>query len=228
MSPARGAARALACVLPAYQVADTLAGVVAGLRRALPRATLIAVDDGSTDATYAVATAACDAALSFAVNRGKGAALRAGCAEALERGCDAVLTIDADGQHDPAFAPRLVGALADADLVIGARSRSASDMPFRRRVTNALSSAAVSRLAGCRVADAQSGYRAIRADVLRVVQPAGDRYEYESQFLILAGRLGFRIAAVPVPTLYGARSHFDELRDAARVVGAIWQLRRPT
>jgi glycosyltransferase involved in cell wall biosynthesis len=218
----------VACVLPAYDAARTLPAVAAGLRRALPDALLVAVDDGSRDGTAAAAGECCDVVLGFPSNRGKGAALRAGADEALARGCGAVLTVDADGQHDPAYAPRLLEALRDADVVVGARSRRASDMPFRRRMTNAVSSAAVSRLAGCPVADAQSGFRAIRADVLRAVRPAGDRYEYESQFLILAGRHGFRIAAVPVPTLYGAPSHFHELRDAARVVAAIWRLRRAT
>ncbi|MFL5578899.1 MAG: glycosyltransferase family 2 protein [Gemmatimonadaceae bacterium] len=217
----------VACVLPALDAAATLPLVAAGLRRAVPGATLVAVDDGSTDGTRAAAEACCDVVLAFPRNRGKGAALRAGTEAALARGAAAVLTVDTDGQHDPDYAPRLLAALEGADVVVGARSRRAGDMPLRRRVTNALSSAAVSRFAGCEVADAQSGYRAIRAEVLRAVRPAGDRYEYESQFLILAARHGFRIACVPVPTIYGAPSHFDELRDAARVVAAIWRLRRP-
>jgi glycosyltransferase involved in cell wall biosynthesis len=164
--------------------------------------------------------------VAFDENRGKGAALRAGFADALARGAAAVLTIDADGQHDPAAAPALMAALEDADVVIGARPRTSTAMPFRRRLSNAFSSAVISRCAGCALPDAQSGYRAIRAAVLRTLRPQGDRYEYETDFLIEAGRAGFRIACVPVATIYGAPSHFREFRDAMRVLHTIWRHRR--
>jgi hypothetical protein len=75
------------------------------------------------------------------------------------------------------------------------------------------------------VSDAQSGYRAIRRSVIEAVEAAGDRYEYETEFLIAAARAGFRIANVPVATHYGAPSHFRSVRDSARVVGAIWRHR---
>ena len=98
-------------------------------------------------------------------------------------------------------------------------------MPFGRRVTNALASAAVSRIVGARVPDPQSGFRAVRRIVLERVRAAGDRYEYETEFLIAAGVAGFRIAAVPIATTYGAPSHFRAFRDSARVVRAIWRQR---
>jgi hypothetical protein len=131
------------------------------------------------------------------------------------------LTLDADGQHDPACAPRLLAALADADVVIGTRTRRGSTMPLRRRVSNAISAAAISVCAGQWLTDCQSGYRALRASMLSRVAPLGDRYEYETDFLIQAARMGLTIACVSVPTIYGAPSHFRELRDAARVVGTI-------
>lgn len=205
------------CVIPAYNAAATVANVVRGLRASLGEVHVIGVDDGSTDATRAALDAVCDRVIGLAGNRGKGAALRAGFEAALARGDDAVIAIDADGQHDPACAPRLLAALASADIVVGMRARSGA-MPMRRRLTNALSTAAASRLGGCAVGDAQSGYRAIRPAVLRAVQGRGDRYEYETDFLIQAGRAGFRIATVPVPTIYGPRSHFREVRDGVRVV----------
>jgi hypothetical protein len=75
------------------------------------------------------------------------------------------------------------------------------------------------------VADSQSGFRAIRRAVLELVEAQGDRYEYETDFLIQAGRAGFRIAAVPIDTLYGAPSHFRTFRDSTRVVRTIWRHR---
>ena len=213
----------ITCVLPAYQVASTLGTVADGLRRALPSATLVAVDDGSTDPTYAVAAACCDRVLRFERNRGKGAALRAGFADALAHGAQAVVTVDADGQHDPMETRALVDALETADLAIGARARRGTAMPLSRRVTNGLASRAMSACARTPLADAQSGYRAMRRDVLLAVQADGDRYEFESDFLLRAVRQGFRIANVPVTTIYGAPSHFQLLRDAGLVMRTIWR-----
>lgn len=211
----------VACVIPALDAAATLARVVAGIRGAVSGAVVVVVDDGSRDATAVVAAACADRAIRFASNRGKGAALRAGFVAALESRATAVLTIDADGQHDPACAPRLLAALDGADVVIGTRERRGSTMPVHRRASNAISAAAVSVCVGRRVADSQSGYRAMRADVLRRVAATGDRYEFETDFLIAAARSGLRIVSVPVPTIYGAPSHFRPVRDSARVVFTI-------
>ena len=212
-----------ACVVPAYNAADTLEQVIDGVRQTVPRVRVVVVDDGSTDQTREVADRVADDVVGFDLNRGKGAALRAGFEAALAERCSTVLTIDADGQHDPAYAPALFSALTRVDVVIGVRKRNGSDMPFYRRLSNALSSAAVSACTGRRFTDSQSGFRAVRAEVLRRIEPAGDRYEYETDFLIQAARGGWRIGAVPVSTLYGewARSHFRTLGDSARVVWTI-------
>jgi len=211
-----------ACVIPAYNAAITVSSVVAGLRASVPGASIIGIDDGSADGTRGILNDVCDRAIGFDRNCGKGAALRAGFERALDDDRDAVLTVDADGQHDPSFAAVLLAGLADADIVVGARARL-GDMPIRRRVTNALSAAAASHLARCTVADAQSGFRAISARVLRAVHARGDRYEFETDFLIRAARGGFRIASVQVPTLYGPPSHFRDVRDGMRVVGTFFR-----
>lgn len=211
----------VACVIPAYDAARTLAAVIRGIRIALPHAITVVVNDGSRDDTLAAADRWADHAVHLPRNLGKGAALRAGFEAALAAGATSILTIDADGQHDPACAPRLLAALGEADVVIGVRERRGSAMPVHRRVSNAVSAAAVSACMGLRLADSQSGYRALRADVLARVAPVGDRYEYETDFLIQAARQGLRIACVSVPTIYGAPSHFRVLRDAARVARTI-------
>jgi hypothetical protein len=99
-------------------------------------------------------------------------------------------------------------------------------MPLRRRISNALSSAAISMVAGRSLPDTQCGYRAIRSEVIRSVSAVGERYEFETDFIIRAARAGFHIVAVPIPTIYipradGGRSHFRECRDAARVIATI-------
>ena len=214
----------IACVVPALDAAASVGTVLDGLREALPDAILIGIDDGSTDATARVMQLRCDHVERHDVNRGKGTALRTGFARALAQGATIIVTVDADGQHDPAAAPALIKALDTADLVIGARRREGR-MPFGRRLTNGMSAAAVSHCTGQHVPDSQSGFRAMRADVIRAIRPPGDRYEFETAFLILSARAGFRIASVPVATLYGAPSHFRSFRDAASVIRTIWRHR---
>lgn len=215
-----------ACVIPALDAAVTLPSVMARLREVVPDALLIGVDDGSHDGTSAVLGTHCDQTVTFPVNRGKGAALRAGFRAARARGCVHVVTIDADGQHDPSYVPLLLAGLTDADLVIGARARRGSAMPIQRRLSNFLASAAVRAVSRCRVDDTQSGFRALRLEVLDAVDPPGDRYEYETELLIAVARAGFRIQSVPVPTIYrGGRSHFAGVRDTVRVARTIWRHR---
>ncbi len=209
-------AGSLAVVIPAYRAAATLPGVLARARRALPGAALIVVDDGSGDGTEAAAREAGARVLRHARNEGKGRALASGLAAAVGGAADIVVTLDADGQHPPEAAPRLVEPIVAgaADLVVGARARGGRDgaggaMPAGRRATNWLSSALVSRAVGFPVPDSQSGFRAMRREVAASVRPAGTRYEFETEFLFLAAQRGYRIAAVAVPTLYeGAASHF--------------------
>jgi glycosyltransferase involved in cell wall biosynthesis len=215
----------LAVVIPALDAQATVGEVVRATRQALPQAVVLVVDDGSSDDTANVASAAGALVLRFERNRGKGAALRAGIAAALARDAAAVLTLDADGQHDPSAAPSLLAALASADIVIGTRARAGSAMPMRRRLTNALASSAVGRLIGSPVADSQSGFRAFRRCVALEVQASGDRFEYETDFLIRAGRAGLRIVSMPIPTVYGGRSHFRPIADSARIVRTIWRHR---
>jgi glycosyltransferase involved in cell wall biosynthesis len=214
----------IVCVIPAFNAEPTIAGVVSGLRVAVPAALIAVVDDGSADGTYLAARPLADMTVRLGRNHGKGAALRAGFRVAAEHGADVVVTIDADGQHDPRYAPALVEALANADVAIGARERRGA-MPAGRRLTNRLSAAAVARCIGRDVTDAQSGFRAMRSDLIAQVRPHGDRYEFETEFLILAGRLGARITFVPIPTIYAASipSHFRPVRDSVRIVTTLWR-----
>lgn len=215
----------IACVIPTLNAAPTLPAVVSGLRASLHEPFVVVIDDGSSDDTSAVAERLANASLRFSRNRGKGAALRAGFEIALEQGADIVVTLDADGQHAPHCAPALVRALDRADLAIGTRDRRSGAMPVGRRLTNRLSAAAVGRCIGRPVDDAQSGFRAMRRHVVAEVHPRGDRYEFETEFLILAARSGSRFAFVPIPTIYQTPvpSQFRSIRDSARIVSTLWR-----
>ena len=215
----------LVTIVPAFNAEATAGQVVKDVRRNLPRTLIIGVDDGSTDDTRAVLRSVCDETIVFDKNCGKGAALRAGFNSALEKGAAAVLTIDSDGQHDAAFAPALVKALDQADIAIGTRDLAGKGVPFHRRIANMISSAATRAVSGGAVRDSQSGYRAIRADVLRKVDAMGDRYEFETDFIIRAARAGFRTTNIPISTIYGAPSYFREFRDAWLVIRVLWRHR---
>jgi glycosyltransferase involved in cell wall biosynthesis len=200
--------------------------VLHDLRATLPDARIIVIDDGSPDGTAAAARDLADWIIRLTANRGKGAALQAGFEEALRGDDDVIVTIDADGQHDPGYVPSLLMALEGFDIVIGERARAGSAMPLRRRMTNAMASMAIARVAGVRLQDTQSGFRAIRRRVLEHVRGEGDRYEFETDFLIRALQAGFRARNATVPTLYGPASHFRGMSDSARIVRTIWAHRR--
>jgi glycosyltransferase involved in cell wall biosynthesis len=217
-----------ACVIPAYQAADTIAAVIEGVRRFAPALVIVVVDDGSTDRTATAAAAAgADHVLRHEHNRGKGSALVTGFRHVFQLGSemDAVVTVDADGQHDPAALPALLDALGAADLVIGARRRRGTSMPLHRRIANAVSTRAIAWCAGRAIRDAQCGFRGIRRSLLERVPHDGERYEAETAFVIRAARTGAIIAEVEIPTRYGPPSHFRPLRDAARVIATIWSHR---
>ncbi|HEV8265514.1 MAG TPA: glycosyltransferase family 2 protein [Gemmatimonadales bacterium] len=206
----------VAVVIPAFQAAATIRTVVARTLAAVPTASVIVVDDGSTDGTVSAARAF---VLGHEENLGKGAALRDGIREAITQGAAIVVTLDADGQHPPEEIPRLLAPIGEgrADLVLGARTRG-GPMPVPRRLSNWLSARLASRIGGQGVTDAQTGFRAFTRAVAERVRPAEAHYDYETAFLLGALDAGFRVTSVAIPTIYdGAQSHFRPWADSWRV-----------
>ena len=211
----------VAALVPAYQAAAKLGGVLLRLQALDAPPVVLVVDDGSSDATAATARGHGARVLSFPENRGKGHALLAGFA-ALRDEFDAVVTLDADGQHPPECLPDLVRAAeAGADLVLGVRDRT-PEMPASRRFANGFSSAWASWLAGQRVSDSQCGYRLHTRRLLERTPLTPGRYEVETELVVRAARLGFRIAEVRIPTVYGGEeSRIRAGRDVPRIVGTL-------
>jgi len=177
-------------------------------------ADLLVVDDGSHDETAKIARKAGAYVIGHRRNMGKGMALRTGFSYALGHGYDPIMTMDGDGQHDPDDIPRFIARFdeGDVDIVLGAREIERGRMPLHRRLNNRLVSAVGSWLSGQRVPDFQCGYRLIKAEILERISLETRRYETESEFLIKAGRLGYRIASIPIRTIYnGAESNVDPL-----------------
>ncbi len=211
-------------LIPAYQAAAGLGEVLLRLQALPEPPEVLVVDDGSRDATAQVARQHGARVLSFAGNRGKGHALLAGFA-ALRDECDAVVTLDADGQHAPECLPAFVAAARDgAELVLGRRART-PDMPLLRRFANGMSSAWASAIAGQRISDSQCGYRLHTRRLLFATPLTPGRYEVETELAVRAARLGFRVAEVEIPTLYGPeRSQIRMLRDVPRILGTMLRL----
>ncbi len=220
----------IAALVPAYQAAAHLGEVLLGLAALPGRPHVLVVDDGSRDATADVARQFGVQVHSFAANRGKGHALLAGFE--LLREFDAVVTLDADGQHPPACLPAFVAAAeAGADLVLGKREIT-PNMPPARRFANRFSSAWCSALAGQPISDSQCGYRLYRREVLRRTPVQASRYEVETEMAVRAARLGFKVAHVDIPTVYGDEtSHLSPTRDVPRIIAMMVRLTfesRPT
>ena len=209
----------VAVVIPAYQAAATIAEVVTRSRRAAPDAIVYLVDDGSTDGTGDRGRGLGVTVLVHPRNAGKGAALATGIAAAMHGGAGVIVTLDADGQHPPEEIPQLVAPIArgDADLVLGARARSAA-MPWQRRCTNWLSATLASRIGGVHVPDAQTGFRALSRRIADAIRPTELRYDFEIAFLLAALAQGFAVRSEPVPTVYEGRpSHFRGWADTWRL-----------
>ena len=213
----------VAALVPAYQAAAHLGEVLMGLAELPARPHVLVVDDGSRDATAEVARQFGVQVHSFAGNRGKGHALLAGFE--LLRDYDAVVTLDADGQHPPACLPAFVAAAENgADLVLGKREVT-PNMPPARRFANRFSSAWCSAIAGQPIADSQCGYRLYRRDVLRRTPVRASRYEVETEMAVRAARLGFKVAHVDIPTVYGDEtSHLSPTRDVPRIIAMMVRL----
>jgi glycosyltransferase involved in cell wall biosynthesis len=206
------------CVLiPAYNEEKNISVLLSKiLARGYPA---LVVDDGSLDGTAAAAKEAGAAeVLRLESNAGKGAATRRGIEWVLGRGYEAVIFMDADGQHDPAELDLFFDALNQgAQVVIGNRMRNPAGMPWLRRATNRFMSWLISLLAHQTIPDTQCGYRAMTKNVLEKMSFSTDRFEMDSEMLLEAARLGARMESVPVRSVYeGGKSRIHPLRDTAR------------
>jgi glycosyltransferase involved in cell wall biosynthesis len=150
-------------VIPAYNESEAIAGVVEVLRAAAPWREIIVVDDGSSDGTGERAAAAGATVVRHAYNMGNGAAVKNGIRRATG---EYILIVDADGQHPPEDALRLVALLGEYDMVIGARSGETQATQARRAGNGALNRLA-SYMTGREIPDLTSGFRGARASGLR-------------------------------------------------------------
>jgi len=218
--------------IPAWNEADAVSGVIAGVRERLPEADVLVVDDGSTDATAARAAEAGATVASLPFNQGLGAALQTGYLYALRGGYDFCAHLDADGQHPPAEVARLLEQVrADrADLVLGSRYREAGDgeggaetiagedyrPTLSRRIGTSVFRFFLTLATRQRFTDTTSGMRAANRRVMELFSENYSPDFAEIESLQLAVREGLRVEEVPVRMLerVGGSSFLTPVRSA--------------
>jgi glycosyltransferase involved in cell wall biosynthesis len=209
-------------VIPAVDAAETIGSLIRSIKaRDLG---VVVVDDGSRDRTAAIAAGEGALVISHLRNEGKGRALRTGFEHALRARYDGVVTMDGDGQHDPAEIPALIDAAEHqhAALVLGNRLANGASMPAARRATNRLMSRIVSLLARQPIPDSQCGFRFIRREVLESVPLRSRLYEIETELLLGAARRKWKIISVPVRSIYENHpSRIRPARDTLRFLGVL-------
>jgi glycosyltransferase involved in cell wall biosynthesis len=219
-------------VIPAYNEARNLPGVLDSLRAAYPTWDLLVVDDGSSDDTATVAAAHGARVLRLPFNLGIGGAVQAGLLYAARHDYDVCAQIDGDGQHNAAETARLIEELqtSGADAVIGSRflpdSPSGYRPGLRRRIGITILRTVISRLTGQRVTDPTSGQRVLGRRAIALLAPVYPQEYPEPEALHLMLRAGLRVIERPVTM--NARRHgvssiggLDALLYMAKVLGGI-------
>lgn len=189
-------------LIPAYNEEQAIADVLQRVRPFVHE--VIVVDDGSHDRTGEMARASGATVVRHAINRGLGAAIGTGFATALLRGADVVVTLDADGQHDPAEIPTFLAAVeGGAEVVIGSRLlNSRASMPLIRQIANVIGNVLTYVLFGAWVTDSQSGFRAFTREALQKIEVRTNRMEISSELIAEAKRHNLLLREVPIQAIY--------------------------
>jgi glycosyltransferase involved in cell wall biosynthesis len=194
--------RRILVAIPAYQEAATVGSVASGVRRALPDCDVLVIDDGSRDGTREALTALDVAVAPHLSNLGYGRAIQTALTCALRGGYDAVVTLDADGQHDPSQLPGVLAAFdaSGVDLLLGSRyvaTRSYSGAPLGRRLGMAVLSALLKLLTGRRLYDTTTGLKVIRRSAFEPLL-RWHFVDFHSEALVYLLRLGHTVEERPI------------------------------
>jgi glycosyltransferase involved in cell wall biosynthesis len=228
-----------AAVIPAYQDEKHIGDIVRRTRERLD--CVLVVDDGSSDQTAQRAREAGAEVITHDQNRGKGEAIKTGLTHwlaatspsggGLNREVAWVSLLDSDGQHRPEEIDRFLAAAACATqptFLIGNRMNNLTGMPFVRRIVNRYMSGQISRVCGQEIPDTQCGFRMVDRQLVPQLLSGGNRFEYETEVLIIASRKGYRIESVPITTVYSDQvSKIHPIRDALRFFKLMWRYRKP-
>src|SRR5262249_54804343 len=217
-----------AAIIPAYQDEKHIGDIVRRTREQLDH--VLVVDDGSTDQTGQRARDAGAEVIVHNQNRGKGDAIKTGLEHYLRRETRWVILLDSDGQHLPEEIGRFLSAAVSATqptFFLGNRMSNATAMPFSRRVANRYMSRRISRLCGQRIPDTQCGFRMLDRQMIPLLLGGGERFDYDTEVLIIISRKGYRIESVSITTVYSDEvSKIRPLRDTIRFLNLMWRYRK--
>lgn len=205
------------CLIPGFNEEKTIGWLVESVRNL--GYDVLVVDDGSRDRTAQYAREQGAEVVTNPQNLGKGASLRKIFEIAKERAYDAVIVMDADGQHLPSDIAPFVDLYEKErpGIIVGNRMQRSKGMPFVRWVTNGFMSWMISAICRQRVPDTQCGFRLIDMRLLRLMELTTDNFEIETEMLMQASSRGFKIASVPITTVYeGQFSAIHPIKDTIR------------
>jgi glycosyltransferase involved in cell wall biosynthesis len=212
-------------IIPAFNEEQRIEPVVRGALEHIP---ILVIDDGSRDGTASAAEQAGAQVLQQVPNQGKGAALRRGFQAALDAEYQAVITLDADGQHDPAEIPNFLAVYqaGNPDLIIG--KRDFDQIPHVRRLANSLGRWSFSWAVGQPVEDNQSGYRLLNRRMMEAVMNSQESgFEFEVEMIVTCIQAGYVLEWVPIQTIYGGEgSHIHPLRHTVEFTRLVLETRR--
>lgn len=217
-----------AAIIPAYREERHISDVVRRTRQQLDH--VVVIDDGSSDNTARCARDAGAEVIVHSQNRGKGEAIKTGLRHWLDRQFIHVIILDSDGQHLPEEIDRFIAAAAQAggrSFFLGNRMNNLTGMPFVRRVVNRYMSNRISRICRQKIPDTQCGFRMLDRQLIPELLEGGNRFDYETEMLIIASHKGYRIESVPITTVYSDEvSKIHPARDTIRFFKLMRRYRR--
>jgi glycosyltransferase involved in cell wall biosynthesis len=193
----------LLIVIPAYNEEKNILNAISNVRKVMQATDLAVVNDGSVDKTAALAADAGVILINHPVNLGDGAARQTGFKYALEKGYEYVINLDADGQHDPIYLPKILEELkrGDYDIVIGSRFLSGGydASPFLRRLGMRIFSRIILFTTGMRILDPTSGFRGVNNEAMKFyVRHFYPEYYPDADVIIASHRAGLKIKEIAV------------------------------
>ena len=204
-----------AVIIPAYNEGKSISEVITKTQKFAQN--IIVVDDGSQDHTAAEAAKAGAVVLRHKINLGKGAALKTGCDYAVQQGAQKIITMDADGQHEPKEIPSFIKALEEYDIVFGSR-KTPQSMPFVFKFGNQVLTKTLQTLYGVTVEDSQCGYRSFKAEAYKNIRWEAADYSVETEMAIKAGKKKMKHTTIPIETIYADRYKGTTVLDGVSIV----------
>ncbi len=179
----------------------------------------LVIDDGSSDESGAAASSRGAIVLTNEMKKGKGRSLQLGFEYAQSHHYDGVITMDGDGQHDPKDLKQFLALIEKypCSVITGNRMGAHKGMPFIRVITNWSMSWLISQICRQKIPDTQCGYRYIGREILEKLRLTSKDFEIESEVLIQASQLGYKIYSVPISTIYrNEKSKINPFKDTLR------------